>query len=100
VLARQLARHGVGGLRLSALKAIRSILHTAEVDPREPPKKESVDEIRRLADTAAAWDEPVLANRLSVLGHRLGEWQDEPDDPSLRQAAFEALGEVAVVLRG
>jgi hypothetical protein len=100
VLIRQLARHGVGGLRLSSLKAIRSILEEAAVDPSKPPKKEYIDEIRRLADTANSWDEPVLANKLSALEHRLGEWDKDPADPSVRHAAFRALAEVAVVLRG
>lgn len=100
VLIRQLAQHGVGGLRLNSLKVIRSILEESAVDPLKPPKKEHVDEVRRLTDTANSWKEPVLANKLSALEHRLGEWGDDPDDPAARQAAFRALAEVAVVLRG
>jgi hypothetical protein len=99
-LIQGLASHGVGGVRLSTLKAIRSLLDAAAVDGPVPPDKERIEEIRQLAHAADTSDEPLLGNKLSALEHRLDEWRNEPGNPSLRGAAFRALAEVALVLRG
>ena len=88
-LIQLLASHGIGGLRLSTLKVIHSILDATAVDHPMPPDKERIDQVHQSAHDANTWDEPLLANKLSASSIALA---NGAMSPTILPAAKQPLG--------